>query len=431
MAPSELLVTVIDDGRFTEIEAEPDSPGARSAAVGGGHRPGGRAGERRSASRSTTGSGVRRVISRPRIGGPRSTTASGAGRALRAGAAQRDAARVRRPGGGGDPFRHVGRQDLTATVDLAAVRSARGQRRARARGRDHPGRAARGRGHGRPARRPSCAGPGPRSRTRSGFDRPWPVSSTRAPWAVSASWSSAEPAAASSWRASAGCAARLTHLADTPCRPASPASLRGAGRGPATDAAARMRGPGRAARAPTAIHRERCRQRPGGAVRHRGLCDPIWYVVGFAFAGVSFVFLTIGLAWLISHRVRGDQHKGYPYESGIDTYGDTHARFGHLLLHLCADVRCLRHRGRVHLPVGADLPRSVCLGPPPCSSACWCSSASCCSGSPTPGARGCSMAMTPDGPDDLPGPGRRAGRRSPGGGEAPAESLVAGDVGRP
>jgi NAD(P)H-quinone oxidoreductase subunit 3 len=54
----------------------------------------------------------------------------------------------------------------------------------------------------------------------------------------------------------------------------------------------------------------------------------IWYVVGFAFAGVTFVFLTIGLAWLISHRVRGDQHKGYPYESGIDTYGDTHARFG-------------------------------------------------------------------------------------------------------
>jgi NADH-quinone oxidoreductase subunit A len=54
----------------------------------------------------------------------------------------------------------------------------------------------------------------------------------------------------------------------------------------------------------------------------------IWYVVGFAIAGVSFVFMTIGLAWLISHRARGDQHKGYPYESGIDTYGDTHARFG-------------------------------------------------------------------------------------------------------
>ena len=54
----------------------------------------------------------------------------------------------------------------------------------------------------------------------------------------------------------------------------------------------------------------------------------IWYVVGYAIAGVSFVFLTIGLAWLISHRTRGDRHKGYPYESGIDTYGDTHARFG-------------------------------------------------------------------------------------------------------
>jgi NAD(P)H-quinone oxidoreductase subunit 3 len=58
------------------------------------------------------------------------------------------------------------------------------------------------------------------------------------------------------------------------------------------------------------------------------LVTGIWYVVGFAFAGVSFVFLTIGLAWLISHRTRGDRHKGYPYESGIDTYGDTHARFG-------------------------------------------------------------------------------------------------------
>ena len=54
----------------------------------------------------------------------------------------------------------------------------------------------------------------------------------------------------------------------------------------------------------------------------------IWYVVGFVFAGTLFVLGTIGLAWLISHRTRGDEHKGYPYESGIDTYGDTHARFG-------------------------------------------------------------------------------------------------------
>ena len=41
----------------------------------------------------------------------------------------------------------------------------------------------------------------------------------------------------------------------------------------------------------------------------------IWYIVGFGFAGVSFVFLTIGAAWLLSHRNRGDEHKGLPYES--------------------------------------------------------------------------------------------------------------------
>ena len=54
----------------------------------------------------------------------------------------------------------------------------------------------------------------------------------------------------------------------------------------------------------------------------------LWYVLGFAFAGFTFVFLTIGAAWLLSHRSRGDRHKGLPYESGIDTYGDTWGRFG-------------------------------------------------------------------------------------------------------
>src|SRR4051794_15128110 len=48
----------------------------------------------------------------------------------------------------------------------------------------------------------------------------------------------------------------------------------------------------------------------------------IWYIVGFAFAAGSFAFLTFGGAWLVSHRNRGDLHKGLPYESGIDTYGD-------------------------------------------------------------------------------------------------------------
>jgi NAD(P)H-quinone oxidoreductase subunit 3 len=56
--------------------------------------------------------------------------------------------------------------------------------------------------------------------------------------------------------------------------------------------------------------------------------EALWYILGFAFAGVSFVFLTIAVAWLVSHRNRGDVHKGLPYESGIDTYGDTHGRFG-------------------------------------------------------------------------------------------------------
>jgi NADH-quinone oxidoreductase subunit A len=58
------------------------------------------------------------------------------------------------------------------------------------------------------------------------------------------------------------------------------------------------------------------------------LTAPLWYVLGFVFAGFSFVFLTIGLSWFISHRHKGDEHKGLPYESGIDTYGDTRGRFG-------------------------------------------------------------------------------------------------------
>ncbi|HEY5488404.1 MAG TPA: NADH-quinone oxidoreductase subunit A [Candidatus Limnocylindrales bacterium] len=54
----------------------------------------------------------------------------------------------------------------------------------------------------------------------------------------------------------------------------------------------------------------------------------LWYVVGFAFAGMTFVLLTIGLAWLVSHRSKGDRHKGLPYESGIDTFGYTWGRVG-------------------------------------------------------------------------------------------------------
>lgn len=73
---------------------------------------------------------------------------------------------------------------------------------------------------------------------------------------------------------------------------------------------------------------------------------PLWYVIGFVFAGFSFVFLTIGLAWFISHRHRSDEHKGLPYESGIDTYGDTHGRFGlsfylYALLFVAFDIEVL------------------------------------------------------------------------------------------
>ena len=49
----------------------------------------------------------------------------------------------------------------------------------------------------------------------------------------------------------------------------------------------------------------------------------IWYVIGFAFAGVSFVFLTIGAAWLVRTEP-GRRAQGPALRVGIDTYGDTH-----------------------------------------------------------------------------------------------------------
>ena len=58
------------------------------------------------------------------------------------------------------------------------------------------------------------------------------------------------------------------------------------------------------------------------------MTSALWYVLGFAFAGFSFVFVTILMAWLLGHRHKSDRHKGLPYESGIDTFGDTWGRFG-------------------------------------------------------------------------------------------------------
>src|SRR5215208_6059824 len=77
-----------------------------------------------------------------------------------------------------------------------------------------------------------------------------------------------------------------------------------------------------------AIERDRAFMPDSASARRRMALTGIWYVIGFAFAAGSFTFLTFGAAWLVSHRNRGDVHKGLPYESGIDTYGDTHGRFG-------------------------------------------------------------------------------------------------------
>ena len=67
--------------------------------------------------------------------------------------------------------------------------------------------------------------------------------------------------------------------------------------------------------------------------------------------------------------------RAYPYESGIDTYGDTHGRFGisfyiYALLFVAFDIEV-----DVHLPLGAGLPTTRTRIPARCSSACWCSSA--------------------------------------------------------
>ncbi len=92
---------------------------------------------------------------------------------------------------GGDPFRHVGRQDLTATVDLASVRAA-----AAAAGLDPLGETTQAEllaraGTSRPRRCLPASARVPRSRMRSTCARPLPASSIRAAWAASGSWPSA------------------------------------------------------------------------------------------------------------------------------------------------------------------------------------------------------------------------------------------------
>ena len=69
------------------------------------------------------------------------------------------------------------------------------------------------------------------------------------------------------------------------------------------------------------------------------------YVLGFGFAASTFVFATILFSWLVTHRRRRPQ-KGLPYESGIDTIGDTWSRFGlafylYALLFVAFDVEII------------------------------------------------------------------------------------------
>jgi NADH:ubiquinone oxidoreductase subunit 3 (subunit A) len=69
------------------------------------------------------------------------------------------------------------------------------------------------------------------------------------------------------------------------------------------------------------------------------------YVIGFGFAATTFVYGTILFSWLITHRRQRPQ-KGLPYESGIDTIGDTWSRFGlafylYALLFVAFDVEII------------------------------------------------------------------------------------------
>ena len=79
----------------------------------------------------------------------------------------------------------------------------------------------------------------------------------------------------------------------------------------------------------------------GVELDHTGLL----YVIGFGVAATTFVFGTILFSWLITHRRRRPQ-KGLPYESGVDTIGDTWSRFGlafylYALLFVAFDVEII------------------------------------------------------------------------------------------
>ena len=100
----------------------------------------------------------------------------------------------------------------------------------------------------------------------------------------------------------------------------------------------------------------------------------------------SFVFLTIGASWLISHRTKGSRAQG-PAVRERHRHVRRHPRaVRRLVLHLRAALRRLRHRGGLHLPVGAGRARPD----PGRDHLAWrSSSGSSCSAWRTPGGRGC------------------------------------------
>ena len=109
-------------GEFAWVEADPTTPGARRPAPGRGNRARGRAGRRDLPRCRTWLAGAVDGLDRGIV-----VLVDYAEEPASLYAARRRDGTLRgfaRHGVGGDPFRHVGRQDLTATVDLAAVRDA-------------------------------------------------------------------------------------------------------------------------------------------------------------------------------------------------------------------------------------------------------------------------------------------------------------------
>ena len=111
----------------------------------------------------------------------------------------------------------------------------------------------------------------------------------------------------------------------------------------------------------------------------------LWYVVGFAFAGVSFVFLTIGAGVAdLATATGATATRACPTRSGIDTYGDTHGRFGlsfyiYALLFVAFDIEV------VFIYLWAIVFRDLLLGG--FVSMLHVRRRSCCSAWPTPGGR--------------------------------------------